>query len=288
MPLNYVQNMTAILTTEAPAEPGTAQQTPVRPDPSPRQSGRKLRILGNLLIFTGLLMLAGIGGWYGYTQWSSDRFKQELTEKFGSAAVEPPVNLTPQPTAPLPPPPRLSNIGTGIDVSNRIPIAIDNTPPLTLTIPSVNISSKIVPVSWEMIPKPGGGVKSEWQVADYAVGHHFGSANPGQVGNVVLSGHVDYKGQVFKDLHEVIKGDEVTVFTERGQYLYVVTEKVLVLEEGATEEQKMRNAAYMNPTPDQTLTMITCWPYGIDTHRLVVIAKPYQSSLSTMSDFSIR
>ena len=44
----------------------------------------------------------------------------------------------------------------------------------------------------------------------------------------------------------------------------------------------------MKPTPDQTLTLITCWPYGIDTHRLIVIAKPYQSSLSTQSEFIIR
>jgi len=64
-----------------------------------------------------------------------------------------------------------------------------------------------------------------------------------------------------------------------------VTDLVIVKEEGVPEEQKRRNAAYMDPTPDQTLTMITCWPYGVDDHRLVVIAKPYQSSLSTQSEF---
>src|SRR5687768_12574582 len=139
-----------------------------------------------------------------------------------------------------------------------------------------------------MLPAPGGGVKNEWQVADYAVGHHFGSSNPGEPGNVVLSGHVDYKGQVFKELHRVNKGDEVIITTEKGQFLYVVSDVVLVLEEGASDEQKARNAAYMNPTPDQTITMITCWPYGIDTHRLIVIGKPYQSTLSTQSEFTIR
>jgi sortase A len=68
----------------------------------------------------------------------------------------------------------------------------------------------------------------------------------------------------------------------------VVERQVLVREEGVSEEQRLQNAEYMKPTPDQTLTLITCWPYGIDTHRLIVIAKPYQSALSAQSEFVIR
>src|SRR5439155_9379631 len=109
------------------------------------------------------------------------------------------------------------------------------------------------------------------------------------IGNVVLSGHVDYKGQVFKDLHNVNKGDEVTVFTaEKGQYIYVVTDMVLVKEEGVSDEQKRENARYMDATPDQTLTMITCWPYGVDDHRLIVIAKPYDSGLPSRPDLVLK
>jgi sortase A len=257
-----------------------------------RRSGGPMRLIGNLLIVVGVLMLAGIGGWYGYTQWSNDRYKQELVSEFGPQAVDPPVTTSADlhPTATVPPPlPVLNNIGTGmLGIANKIHTEVDNSPPVRLYIPSVKIDSKVVPVSWSMIPAPGGGMKSEWQVADYAVGHHAGTANPGQPGNVVMSGHVDYRGQVFKDLDKVNKGDEVTVYTEKGQYMYVVINKVLVKEEGVSQEQKARNAAYMDPTPDQTLTMITCWPYGIDNYRLIVIAKPYQSTLSTQSDFSIR
>jgi sortase A len=255
--------------------------------------GKALRVLGNLLILTGVLMLLGIGGWYGYTQWNNERYKEELVAKFGPGSVDPPlVAEEPTPTPYIPPPLPVLNdtdIGTGmLGIINRQPQDIDNTPPVRLQIPVVNIDSKIVPVTWQMIPTKDGVTKSEWQVADYAVGHHAGSAHPGEMGNVVLSGHVDYKGQVFKDLDKVNKGDEVTVYTMKGQYLYVVSDIKLVQEEGVSEEQKRRNAAFMNPTPDQTLTMITCWPYGIDTHRLIVIAKPYQSSLSAQSEFLIR
>lgn len=256
-----------------------------------RRSGRALRIIGNLLIATGLLMLVGLGGWYGYTQWSNERFKEELIQEFGEDAFEPPVQAEakPTPTTPPPPLPDLSSpLGIKVVQAMQTPVTTDASPPVRLEIPSVKIDSPVVPVTWRMIPSKNGEKRSEWEVADYAVGHHYGSANPGQPGNVVLSGHVDYKGEVFRNLDKVNKGDEVTVYTEKGQYMYVVTDLVLVREEGVSEEQKWRNAMYMNPTPDLTLTMITCWPYGIDTHRLIVIAKPYQSAFNAQAEFSLR
>jgi sortase (surface protein transpeptidase) len=30
----------------------------------------------------------------------------------------------------------------------------------------------------------------------------------------------------------------------------------------------------MAPMPEERLTLITCWPYGVDDHRLIVVAKP--------------
>jgi sortase A len=261
---------------------------------SARREGSALRIVGNVLIVVGLTMLLGIGGWYGYTMWSNAQHVEEVKEKFGAAAYEPPLNPTPKATVPpLPTPLPVLNPGKNIavgmgDIGKQAQKKEDASPPVRLHIPSVNIDSQIVPIGWSMIPAPGGGVKSEWNVADFAVGHHKGSANPGQLGNVVLSGHVDYKGQVFKELHKVSKGDEVVLYTEKGQYIYVVQDYVIVREEGVSDEQKRANAAYMNRTDDATLTMITCYPYGIDTHRLIVIAKPYQSTLSTQSEFTLR
>ena len=260
-----------------------------------RKRARPVRIIGNLLIVTGLLMLLGIGGWYGYNEWQNQQFVTQVAANFGPGKVDPPIVADAEATAtiaaptPLPP----LNVPSGLRIGGITQVLQaraqeDTSPPVKLSIPSVKIDTKIVPISWKMIPSKGGGEKSEWQVADYAVGHHAGTANPGEPGNVVLSGHVDYRGEVFKNLKDVKKGDEVTVYTEKGQYLYVVTDMVIVKEEGVSEEQKRANAAYMNPTPDQTLTMITCWPYGVDDHRLIVIAKPYQSSASTQSEFVIR
>ena len=260
-----------------------------------RKSFSPIRIVGNLLIIAGLALLIGIGAWQGYNWWNNERFLENSAAN--GWRVEPTINpadaainVSPAATAlPQPPPPDLNSvpgITQWLTLASRQP---DNSPPVHLLIPSVGIDSSIVPVSWKMIPgKNGAGAKSEWQVADYAIGHHAGSANPGQEGNVVLSGHVDYRGEVFKNLKDVKKGDTVTIDTEKGQYVYIVTELIIVKEEGVSDEQKKANAAYMNPTPDQTLTMITCWPYGIDDHRLIVIAKPYQSSQSVNSEFFVR
>jgi sortase A len=259
-----------------------------------RKSFSPMFLLGNILIIGGLVMLLSIGGWYAFQSYSNDQQLQQFEHE--GALIEP----TPLPgevagavpstpvAEPTMPPPKLSNGPTVADWTNALKKQTDDSPPIRLSIPSVGIDSKVVPVTWKMIPSKNGGSKSEWQVADYAVGHHAGTANPGQIGNVVLSGHVDYRGQVFKDLHNVKKGDEVIVYTEKGQYVYVITDLVLVKEDGATDAEKARNARYMDPTPDQTLTMITCWPYGIDTHRFIAIAKPYQTSESAQSEFIIR
>ena len=67
-----------------------------------RKRGRLVRAIGNILIIIGVVMLVGIGGWYGYTQWDNQRFKEELAARGG--LVEPPLAVEETPT-PVPAPP---------------------------------------------------------------------------------------------------------------------------------------------------------------------------------------
>ncbi|HOG80388.1 MAG TPA: sortase, partial [Anaerolineaceae bacterium] len=39
-------------------------------------------------------------------------------------------------------------------------------------------------------------------------------------------------------------------------------------------EQRIENARWIEPSVDTRLTLITCWPYESNTHRLVVVARP--------------
>jgi sortase A len=43
-----------------------------------------------------------------------------------------------------------------------------------------------------------------------------------------------------------------------------------VREEGATEAQRRENARWMDPTEDAVVTLISCYPYRVDTHRIIV------------------
>jgi sortase A len=103
----------------------------------------------------------------------------------------------------------------------------------------------------------------QWQVSPMDIGHHEGSANPGQVGNVVLAGHRDINSALFRDLDRLKPGDDVYVSNTLGEYHYVVRESMVV---------SPSDTEVMDPTTDHRLTLITCTPIGIDTQRLIVIA----------------
>ncbi len=64
-----------------------------------------------------------------------------------------------------------------------------------ITIPKIDLDSRVLEV---------GKVRAEgtttWEVADYAVGHHEGSGVPGGGTNIVLSGHNNINGEVFRRL----------------------------------------------------------------------------------------
>jgi sortase A len=138
----------------------------------------------------------------------------------------------------------------------------------------------VVEVGWEVTEQNGRQV-AVWQVAEYAVGHHRGSANPGEGSNIVLAGHVGGYGKVFKDLINVEEGDQIILFAGGQQYLYVVREQVIVHEEGVSPEQQAMNALYIAPTSEEMVTLITCWPdRGPEKfkYRIIVRATPYGAS----------
>ena len=40
------------------------------------------------------------------------------------------------------------------------------------------------------------------------------------------------------------------------------------------EAVRRANAQWIAPTDDERLTLVTCWPYISNTHRLIIVAKP--------------
>lgn len=63
---------------------------------------------------------------------------------------------------------------------------------------------------------------------DYVVAKYRNSANFGQVGNVILAGHNNMKGSIFKNLYKVKIGDIIEIKTDNNIYKYKLTEIVIV------------------------------------------------------------
>ena len=136
-------------------------------------------------------------------------------------------------------------------------------------IPNIGLDAPVVPVGWTVTDE--GPV---WDAADHAAGWHQGSAYPGHVGNTVLSGHHNIKGKVFRYLIDLQPDDEVFLYVGDTAYRYVITEKHLFEEKGKPEAVRRANAQWIAPTEDERVTLVTCWPYTSNTHRLIIVAKP--------------
>lgn len=96
----------------------------------------------------------------------------------------------------------------------------------------------------------------------YTVGHFLETAYPGENGNFAVIGHRSYKyGQFFNRLDELEKGDSIGIKSGTKTYEYIVTEKIVVNPE---------DTWVLKTTAKPTITLITCTPIRIATHRLVV------------------
>jgi LPXTG-site transpeptidase (sortase) family protein len=146
--------------------------------------------------------------------------------------------------------------------------------PVRILIPSIELSApvKSAPVEFESI---AGKEFLRWLVPDeYAVGWHMTSALLGQTGNTVLNGHHNAYGEVFISLKDVTEGDTIFVDSESTRYIYQITNKMILPEKYESLETRMSNAQWILPSVDERLTLISCWPYESNTHRLIVVASP--------------
>ena len=122
---------------------------------------------------------------------------------------------------------------------------------IRIQIPAINVDSPVV---------QGDG----WEQLKKGVGQYIGSSAPGRDGNLVLSGHDDVYGEVFRYLDRLVPGDQIIVYTQQRQFTYIVDRTVLV-EPTAVE--------VMAPTSSPTVTLISCYPYLVNDQRIVVFAR---------------
>ncbi len=105
------------------------------------------------------------------------------------------------------------------------------------------------------------------EVLNIAIGHLEGSSFPvgGESTHAVISGHRGLpSARLFSNLDQLVEGDTFTV-TVLDQVLTYEVENIYIVLPHETER--------LNIVPGEDyLTLLTCTPYGINTHRLLVRA----------------
>ncbi|MEZ4645254.1 MAG: sortase [Chloroflexota bacterium] len=149
--------------------------------------------------------------------------------------------------------------------------------PVRIVIPKIDVDAPVTEVTLDRFAVTGGAYY-QWEVPEgYEAGWHNTSAKLGQIGNTVLNGHHNVFGEIFRDLEDLEEGDEIIIYDADRAYTYAVVEKEIFAERGETIATRLENSKWIEPTDDERITLITCWPYTNNTHRLVIMAKPIDS-----------
>lgn len=205
------------------------------------------KILGAILICVGL----SITGTALYMRYSGERKQKAMLLAFQKTLQEldtrePEVN---------------KSIADIEDNSNKVQLqSNDSTPDIKpnpqdikamaiMVIPKINLTVAVVEGTDEEDLK-------------YAVGRFEGTGLPGEKGNFAVAGHRSYTySEYFNRADELEIGDEIIVRTKKGEFTYVVYEQKVV---------EPTEISVLDPTKDATITLVTCTPIRIATHRLII------------------
>lgn len=103
--------------------------------------------------------------------------------------------------------------------------------------------------------------------------HMKNTGKVGEVGNYVIAGHRSYTyGRHFNRLDEIEKGDKIQVISKGNVYIYKVVKKSII---------KPEEVSVLNGNgKDKLITLITCHPIKVATHRLII-----QGELESVSKY---
>lgn len=253
---------------EAPADRGPASAEPgsiVEPFGDAASPSRRRVVLNRTLLLVevgavvglALILLSGLGA------------LRELNAEVGAALEGPTPQPTPLISAVVLPSGHTSPTSPGGAQPNESEIP-ENLRPFVESLPVVGLPtpgpeqarSIFIPALWS---SPAPVVQGDgWEQLKKGVAQHLGTADPGDAGNVVLSAHNDIFGELFRDLDRLKAGDEIRLTTATREYVYRVT---------GTEIVEPTDVQVMDATARPTLTLISCYPYLIDTQRIAVFAE---------------
>ncbi|HEY8737020.1 MAG TPA: sortase [Candidatus Dormibacteraeota bacterium] len=143
---------------------------------------------------------------------------------------------------------------------NAAAVAAGAAPPTAIT---ARISIPRIGIKNAPVYDRGTDAKGVMLIAPgYAVTHYAWSAPVGG-GNTVLYGHDDIQGNIFGHLYDLAPGDVIQLNVGGQTQVYRVTGHQIVAP---------TTVSVLAPTSDVRLTIITCWPFNVDTKRWIVTA----------------
>ena len=194
-----------------------------------RRKGKALIIVGLSLILAGLLALAGIYAYIYYTDRQAARAQEELMRQWEED--------------PVPSEGGEVTVGDGIAriVAERIGL------------------DAIVVELWGL---------DDAENLKRGPGHIPSTAFPGQSGNCVISGHRTTYGAPFRNIEQLVPGDEIVLLTAENRYVYEVYEQRIV---------RPTDLTVLEQTGEPKLTLTACHPWYSAAQRIVVISRLVRS-----------
>lgn len=228
-----------------------------------------VRWLSLVTLILGAVLLLIAGAVYSYGAFEEYRFWQEWAAAGGSrpAYDEPAIDLGQS----------ASSFETSQGQDSR---QNDIEPTAALPTPTPQPWLKSSPATWIRIAKidvdspvvHAPVVNDEWQVPKFVVGHLEGTADLDDVGNIVLTGHVESlaSGNVFAKLKEMAVDDAIVLFAGEDPVRYTVREVKVV---------KNDDLSVVARSANPVLTLLTCtgqWIQAVRDYseRLVIVARP--------------
>jgi sortase A len=151
-----------------------------------------------------------------------------------------------------------------------------------LVIPRMKLDTRVEEAQWKTAARTGT-LYTDWTLPYDAVGHLSNTAQPGEAGNLVISGHNNLVGPnqfgvgLFAGLWDLKPGDPVYVVDAQGRgFEYVVTKSYSLKEEGEPASVREQHARSVLADNGQAkITLITCWngpvaPLSGNTYRWIV------------------
>jgi sortase A len=224
------------------------------------RANQVIRVVGELLITLGVIVFLFIGYelWFTgiYTQHAQSQLNRQLQSEWAAPVPSPTSSPTPAPS--------------GVPIASGPPVA-----PTAASVPIAPIALPGNAIGIIRIPRLGANY-------GYAIvegvstndlkkgpGHYPGTANPGGVGNLVISGHRTTYLAPFNGLGQMVIGDAIVIETRDTYYTYRVTKTASVLPTDVDVVLPVPGQPHAKPT-QALITLTTCNPKYSASHRLII------------------